>query len=219
MTEAQWLTCTAPEPLLEYLFGRGSGGKLRLFAVACCRRVDRLLPDARSRRLLDLLERWADGRVGRPAVEEGVHRHDQFLYGMPRYTAFHFAARAVDAAAVEAAWKAAWNVVAEVHNAVRRDRHAEGVQEAQAQADLLRHLFGNPFRPVAIDPSWLTWNDATIPRLARALSDEGPSAHLGVLLDALQEAGCTAAPILGHLRRPGPHPRGCWAIDALRGQQ
>ena len=34
--------------------------------------------------------------------------------------------------------------------------------------------------------------------------------RLLVLADALEEAGCANAEVLGHLRGPGPHVRGCW---------
>jgi hypothetical protein len=40
---------------------------------------------------------------------------------------------------------------------------------------------------------------------------------MGVLADALEEAGCTDADLLGHLRGPGPHFRSCWALDLRRG--
>jgi hypothetical protein len=43
-------------------------------------------------------------------------------------------------------------------------------------------------------------------------------ARLGVLADALEEAGCADAGLLGHLRGPGPHVRGCWAVDLLLGK-
>jgi hypothetical protein len=47
-----------------------------------------------------------------------------------------------------------------------------------------------------------------------------PDAHLdpvvlAVLADALEEAGCADAPLLEHLRSPGPHVRGCWALDLV----
>jgi hypothetical protein len=39
------------------------------------------------------------------------------------------------------------------------------------------------------------------------------------LADALEEAGCADADILSHLRGPGPHVRGCWAVDLLLGKE
>src|SRR5262249_53955080 len=90
------------------------------------------------------------------------------------------------------------------------------------QVALIRCVFGNPFRPHAIDPAWLTRNDGTVKQLAQAAYEERdlPSGHLdvtrlGVLADALEEAGCTSADLLEHLRGPGPHVRGCWAVDLL----
>jgi hypothetical protein len=45
----------------------------------------------------------------------------------------------------------------------------------------------------------------------------GP-ARLSVLADALEEAGCTNADLLTHLRGPGPHVRGCWVVDLILGE-
>jgi hypothetical protein len=86
---------------------------------------------------------------------------------------------------------------------------------------LLRDVFGNPFRPVTLDPVWQT---PQVVALAQAACEQrevpagtlGP-ARLAVLADALEDAGCTNCDILDHLHGPGPHVRGCWALDLLLG--
>jgi hypothetical protein len=76
---------------------------------------------------------------------------------------------------------------------------------------------------VPVDPAWRT---ATVLRLAETAEEERhlvkgnlDLARLGVLADALEEAGCTSAQILGHLRGPGPHTPGCWAVDLVLGKK
>jgi hypothetical protein len=81
-----------------------------------------------------------------------------------------------------------------------------------------RDIFGNPFRPVAIDPGWLAWSDGTVRKLAQATYDDRRFDLLPILADALEEAGCTDADILAHCRGPGPHVRGCWVVDLLLGK-
>jgi hypothetical protein len=40
-----------------------------------------------------------------------------------------------------------------------------------------------------------------------------------VLADALEEAGCDERAVLDHCRGPGPHVRGCWALDLVLGKE
>jgi hypothetical protein len=69
------------------------------------------------------------------------------------------------------------------------------------------------------------WNGGFVCRLAQAAYDDrqlpdgalDPS-RLAVLADALEDAGCTDRAILVHLRRPGPHVRGCGPVDLLTGR-
>jgi hypothetical protein len=87
--------------------------------------------------------------------------------------------------------------------------------EELAQADLVRDIFGNPFRPVAIDPAWRT---ETVLALARGIYEERAFDRMPILADALQDAGCTNEDVLGHCRGPGPHVRGCWVVDLVLGK-
>jgi hypothetical protein len=90
----------------------------------------------------------------------------------------------------------------------------------QAIARLIREVFGFPFGPVmTIAASTLAWSDGTIPKLAQTVYDERDFDHLPILADALEEAGCDNADLLAHLRGPGPHVRGCWALDLILGKQ
>jgi anti-anti-sigma factor len=71
--------------------------------------------------------------------------------------------------------------------------------------------------PRLIEPSWLAFSDGLIPRLARAIAQDGTFDHLPVLGDALEEAGCADADVLGHCRCGGRHARDCWVLAALLG--
>src|SRR5687768_1235686 len=62
MTEAEWLACTDPTPMLKYLRGKVSDRKLRLFGCACCRRAWSLL-SSKCRKSLVIAERYSDGEV------------------------------------------------------------------------------------------------------------------------------------------------------------
>jgi hypothetical protein len=77
-------------------------------------------------------------------------------------------------------------------------------------------VVGNPFRTVAFDPSWRT---SAVVGLARATYDDRAFDQLPILADALQEAGCEDAEVLGHCRSSGWHVRGCWVVDLLLGKE
>ncbi|HJZ60331.1 MAG TPA: hypothetical protein VKE74_35635 [Gemmataceae bacterium] len=95
-------------------------------------------------------------------------------------------------------------------------RTTEAAEQA-VQVALLRDIFGNPFRPVAVDPRWLT---SDVVALARGIYEGRAFDRLPILADALQDAGCENADILGHCRDPQlAHIRGCWVVDLVLGKQ
>jgi hypothetical protein len=83
---------------------------------------------------------------------------------------------------------------------------------AQYQRRLLHDIMGNPFHPVSCNPEWRT---CTVVALANQMYNSRDFSAIPILADALEDAGCTEADILGHLRGPGPHVRGCWVLDLL----
>jgi len=95
---------------------------------------------------------------------------------------------------------------------------AAGHLVRQAQHSLLLELLGPPFRPVDINPAWLTWNYGTVQKIAQAISDERAFDRMPILADALEEASCANQDILTHCRQPGEHVRGCWAVDLILGR-
>ncbi len=80
---------------------------------------------------------------------------------------------------------------------------------------ILRDIFGNPFRPVATNAAWLT---PTAFAIAQTIYTDRAFDRLPILADALEDACCTDAAILDHLRGPGPHVRGCFALDLVLGK-
>lgn len=312
MTETEWLTSTDPAKMLEGLrnlrIGSGYRGvlsdfvsdrKLRLLACACCRKVWHLLTDERSRRAVEVAERFADGEATEADLTKSRLEAADSRTWMVESPEYYPAWLAHVATAKETS-----SIIAFVVN--RRTELSNLVPSTTA--DLLREIIGNPFRPIIVnegqhaltttrgivlDRRWLT---PTVVSLATAAYQERPgqvcggckgkgwysyngaefgytttdcedckgtglveggrldNARLAVLADALEDAECPSEdfypcedcrgtgdetsdgqgrcstcrgkgkrlqphPLLDHLRSPGPHVRGCWALDLLLGKE
>jgi hypothetical protein len=212
MTEAEWLACRDPDALLEFLRAEASARRLaqpsrrkvRLLACACCRRVWAALIDPRSRRAVEVAERYADRRATREELARTC-----------------IEARAVEPignaglAAVLAAVPSGWPDRAAAHAALAGDLRRWDAERA-AQAGLVRDLFGDPFCPVPVlETAWLAWDGGAIPRLARAIYEERTFHRLPHLAGALAKAGCADPTILAHCREDREHARGCWVLGTL----
>jgi hypothetical protein len=207
MTEHEWQAACQPQAMLEFLqkSGRGSNRKLRLFAVACARRVWEWI-DGPGRAAVDSAERFADGLAG----PEELRAARLACQGAGGQAAWYAAATNPTIAARNAARSAQTGVA---NNALPGSETAELL----AQAALLQDIFGPIlFRPLAVDPSWLT---PAVVQLARATYEDRSFDRMSKLADALEGAGCTDADLLGHCRGSRPHARGCWAVDLVLGRE
>jgi hypothetical protein len=242
--EATWLGCTDPQEMLGAVRANGkpSDRKLRLFACACVRRVWHLLAEGRSRDAVEAAERVADGQTSPP----GKARAD--AHAAAANQAASAAAAAASAAVAVLQESSVWGLASGLVPAglvaageaasaaalavkcAARARGSAGRPAAKGerayQCKVLRCVFGNPFRPLSAAASgWLAWNEGAVRLLAEAAYEQRDlpagtldPARLAILADALEEAGCTEAELLGHLRGPGPHVRGCWAVDLVLGR-
>jgi hypothetical protein len=225
MTEDQWPASADAGALLARLTAEAKRHRrrLRLFSVACCRRLGRWIINERLWKCLDAAERYADGRLkdsgldhwtaeanrswqaaeqpgarirNRPAV---VRAHHAIAYTClsDRYRAYARAAPIILGASKEFGGP----FVREMRSLFPR---------------LLRDIFGNPFRPVPFDRAWRT---AAVVGLAETIYADRDFNLMPVLGDALEEAGCDEEGVLRHCRDPQQvHVRGCWVVDLVLGR-
>jgi len=201
--------------------------KLRLFACACCHRILHLLPAAVCQEAVRALERYIEGVIDEESYLDAYREFDRTRRSrFPKwphtpddgawnalYCAVHRKwLERFDEELAEDRWRIA--------TVIARDAASSAeANENGTQSDLLRDVVGNPFRPSPLDPTVLTWNGGTVPRMAQAIYDGRTFDQLPILADALEEAGCTNLDILAHCRQPGVHVRGCWVIDLLLGKE
>jgi hypothetical protein len=237
MNESEWLACTSPYEMLECLRMRrkASDRKWRLFTCACWRGIWHILTDDRSRQAVEVAEQFADGAATNEQLDTAwaaaaVARAAEAV--TPAWDAARDSVRnpraaeaAAEAAADAAAGAAADAAEAAVGGGAEALRAREGASDharaaaEKAQCDLLRDIFGNPFRPAALDPSVLAWNDGTVRRIAQGIYEERAFDRLPILADALLDAGCDDEDLIQHCRSAGPHVCGCWAVDLLLGKE
>jgi hypothetical protein len=228
MTETEWLHGSAPRAMLEFLQGRTSRRKLLLFAVACCRRVWPRIAESLLRRGVEVAEALVDG-VDTSAERESLLREID-ASGMPNsmgraevvaYDLLWDSGSQFDAVtiALRAMVNCALAPVEKIIPSPGEKQQDEVNGELHVHAGNLHEIFGNPFRPITVDPVWHAWNDGTVASLARTIYDERAYDRMPILADALEDAGCTEVALLEHLRSPGPHLRGCWALDLLLGKE
>ncbi len=236
MTEAEWIACSEPAPMLQFLRGgivvlvdelptqaardairaflqEPVTRKLRLFACWCCRRIWDELVDERSRKAVEMTEHFVDGTATK---EQLWTAHLNAIDARNAIRANHIRRIAAHVAYATSEFEVA-EVASEGADVVTWLEKAPTLADARSeQAHILRCIFGNPFRPATVDPSWLT---STVVALARGIYDDRAFDRMPILADALQDAGCDNEDILNHCRdEKQPHARGCWVVDLLLGK-
>jgi hypothetical protein len=263
MTESEWDSCDEPQVMLTFLRQRGtSDRKMRLFAVACCRRIWHVMLDARSRKAVEIAELCADGLVTdqelaharqaacaaasakirtfgteclaamaawgtlgeEPGAPSSADREEQAIQEMSaRFPGMLVSLTPREPGAADAAESAAEAIASHAADGPSgrdlpkqvaedtRDRLEE--EEQRYQTQLLRDLFGNPFRrPATFDASWRT---PSVMTRAEAMYESRSFDSMSALADALEAAGCAEPSILVHCRSRQEHVRGCWVIDTV----
>jgi hypothetical protein len=233
MTDEQWLNSDEIPHLIDYVYRKASRRKLQLTAVAACRQLMHLLVDSRSRHAVELAEKFADGLTTPEelaSAEEGAKavvqafQHERSQATGPVGALAMARTYAADAARhlipphshpngvlMSAYLAATWDPAR---------RHPEQTQPAPAttlkvrvrQAALVQCVLADSLRTVAFDAAWRTQD---VLALAEVIYEERAFDRMPILGDALEEAGCPDAAILGHCRENGPHARGCWVVDRI----
>jgi hypothetical protein len=222
MTEDQWLTNSQVEDMLKYLGVAASARKLRLFAVACARRVLPRAADYYMTHAINVAEQFADGlakkwhlAAARKALQSShAERSKRWspLYSdhIRSVPAWHAARDQIVQGAKDCAGCSAWSTTRKIRYGTVTMTIPD--KELKEQCSLLRDIFGNPFRPVTLDPRWLSSN---VLDLARTIYEQRVFERMPILADALMDAGCDSEEMLNHCRGEVLHVRGCWVVDLL----
>jgi hypothetical protein len=210
---------------------------MRLFCVACCRHIWHLLTDERSRKAVEVAERFADGWARKDELtaawqdaedvsrEEGRRMREAFEeYGLRRMPLQEAVACRT---ALAATWTAAsWQGMASVATLVTSEVMAAAgynANEAEVrriqqevgarQAALVRCIFGNPFHPLL--SGTLPAHVLGLGQTCYAAFPEVSDQYL-ILADALAELGEEAA--AAHCREQ-IHVKGCHVLDWVMGRR
>ena len=212
MKEAEWRMCNSPSQMLAW--NRGwSARRRRLFACACVRLVWPLVRHDRSRRVVEVAERYAD----KLATGKEMAAARAAAPGQDDEAAARWAARAAIACAIPACAEAAQSTLSAVLFAASAASLTGSssipfpIAEAREVA-LIREMVGNPFRPLTLPGEC----PATVRQLAQSLYEGADCAF--ALHDALLETG--HAELAEHFAPAGKwHPKGCWAVDLILGKK
>jgi hypothetical protein len=238
MTEMQWFSPRTP---ISRMLDRVSAQprKVTMVAVGFCYMILHLMKDTRSREAVKAVEAiiaddldYKNAKVlARRAVRNSDDAYNKAIRNMQPAIARSAARVAAEIAAIAcshiiesrvmgASYRINLLSISELAALIAQTASRDGMyfkDVQQQQRRLIHCVFGNPFQPTTFMPAWQTHEVIGLAKTlyqARFWDNE----HLGLLSDALEEAGCTNKAVLDHLRDwKTPHCRGCWVIDGILG--
>jgi hypothetical protein len=247
MIEAEWLACTDPERMLDSLRGRASDRKLRLFAVACCRRVWTSLEHEVFRDAVEKAESFADGLVDRTELLQAwqraaatfPHLHGRDDGPGAALSASGFPSKPksllerIADALDDAWWEDEFDKGDPLAPALVTARHAARAAADEAGQSRLLDTAARVAEhrqqaalvrclfgnPFHPPRNCDAWPTGEVRALADAIYAGRAFERMPLLADALEAAGCTDADMIEHCRSDGEHARGCWVVDLLLGKE
>lgn len=246
MTEADWLAGVHPQIMLAWLLdgsseetvGRSYGRhllatdrKLRLFVCACVRSMWDHIPDWRSRRAVKVAEQFADGEVTHSETFK-AYEEARVVYGWHASFAASTLATSAVGLADEFVRRAGTGKGALVASAILRDiignpwrpvaldrpcERCNGTGSLTSRSGVAGAASNTCFACEAGRVSTGEWLTPAVLSIAQECYDTRDFRSLPIAADALTDAGCDNEDLLEHLRSPGPHARGCWAVDLILG--
>jgi hypothetical protein len=213
VTEGEWTASQDPDSLLDAAkaMKRLPARKARLFAGGCFHLVWDLIRADDIKLAVEMSDARADKKIGPQELER--HRYPMTTPSDNMRSWLAVAIQSLATPSLNPSY-VAWQVRTATQNDVYR--HARRGIPCGAQAELVREVVGNPFRPVAVDPRW---RSADVVGLARGIYEDRAFDRLPLLADALMDAGCDDEQLIGHCRSDGPHVRGCWVVDLVLGKE
>ena len=190
----------------------------RLFAVACCKNVQRFIADEKSLNAINVAELYADGQVTKE--ELFVAHRDARITDATKNLGRR--SRSVSQAAfVSSAFAASFSATSDAVNAANLAASYASITfyytsynvinyrsaEIKSQGEILEAILQHNFNK--------NWKNDTTTNLAKMIYDQKNWHDMPILADALEDAGCIDAEVLSYCRGKGLFFRGCKILDDL----
>ncbi len=212
MTEAEWMVSHDAKAMVEFVCGRTTDRKLRLFAVAACHRIDlsrkegghsRIFADGPNGRIIDAVEAGTDALFGEVEMSLAAMVEKPLV----RHTVEHLLIRdCANVSASEAAKRCAFAAPRCFENWSHGDVMI---------ADVVREIFGNPFAPKT---DVVGYGLGPVLELAEEIYAKKSFERMPELAGMLASTGIKDVTFVKHFHSAKPHFRGCWALDLLLGK-